>query len=282
MKRIIVVVLGLLFIFGCSQGPKTLDEYKKAGEAVLLKGEYETAKKYLGKGLLEKSSDRDMLYFMGMVYQRELRYDSALYYFKRADLLHPNDRELNKEIYKAAYEQQDFDNIIKAIKVLIKTGDSEDKYLAELANLNMQAGNIFVSFLQLRKLWEKGTDDPNIYLVLANLAGQVDSVEFAINVMKKAIEKYGEREEFVSNYAIYLAGNNQLSEAELAFRSLIKKNPNAQAMKLNLANILTMYDSRNKKIEAYHIYKELYEEVGDVFKLDSTVRALKLELKIKD
>ena len=281
MKRYLSFFLITLFLAGCSQEPQTIEELTKAGEQAFVAGDYEKAKKYLAEGLLKKSSDREILYLLGVSFSRQYQYDSALYYLKRADLLHPLDRQINLEIYTASKQVQDYDNAIKAIDVLIKTGDAQSKYLGELADLNLRAGNIFVSFLQLRKLWEEqGQENPNMYLALANLAAQVDSVDMSIRIMKQAIDKFGFRDELVSNYAVYLAGANRLSEAETVLIKMIPLSSNPDAVRLNLANILTLSDKRKKKIEAYHIYKDLYTRLGNVLKLDSTVTALKEELNL--
>lgn len=282
MKRLTLLFFIVILFIGCSNEPKTIDELKQAGEKAFLKKDYPQARKYLAEGLLKKSSDRDMLYYMGMSFQRELQFDSALFYLKRADILYPNDRELNRAIYQSAKEINDYEDMLGAINVFIKNGDPEDQYLKEEADLNLRVGNVFLSFLQFRKIYEKGSDDPNVYLAMANLAGQVDSVDLAIQVMADAIKKFGEKIEFVTNYAIFLASADRLSEAEAALRKLLKEEPDSQAAQMNLANVLTMYKSRKKKIEGYHLYKELYDKYGNVLKLDSTVHALQQELDIKE
>ncbi len=278
MKK--VIFLFTLLLVGCTQEPQTLDELRTAGEKAFLNADYKAAQLYLQKALLIKASDRDALYYLGQTFQKLQLDDSAVYYFKRADILYPNDRELNKAIYKSAAMIGDNENKIKAINVLVKTGDSPDRYYFELANLNLKTGNIIVSFHLLRKIWEDGTDDQNIYLALGNVAAQVDSVDFAVKITKEAIERFGEKEQFVTNLAIYLAGAGKLAEAEKVIKNQLRKNPKSQNIQITLANILTLYDSKAKKHEGLKIYQDLRIEYGNIMSLDSLIFNLVQELGI--
>ncbi len=276
--KILLLLLTVLCL-SCAKEPKTFEELQTAGENAFIDNDYSSAKLYLHKALQLKSSDRDALYYLGQTFQKTHDDDSAVYYFKRADILYPNDRELNQAIYKSAKIINDYENCIKAINTLIKTGDAAEPYYFELADLNLKKGNIIVSFQLLRKIWEKGTDDPGIYLGLGNVAVQVDSVDLAIRVLKEAIEKFGEKEQFVMNLAIYLAGADKLPEAERTLKKLLVKQPNSQVIKFNLANILSMYDSKAKKEESLKLYQNLRVEYGNVMGLDSLIIDLLQQLE---
>ena len=67
-----------------------------------LDGQYAEARVNLLQALQEKTSDKDLLYFTALAYQHDFIMDSAFYYMKRANLLHPNDRELTEQFYDIA------------------------------------------------------------------------------------------------------------------------------------------------------------------------------------
>jgi len=280
MKRYILIIFTALLIFGCSSEPDSFDDLKSEGIKAFSKGDYQTAKKYLLKATLLKSSDRDVLFFLGVSLKRDFQYDSAMIFLKRADLLFPDNKELNQEIYEIAKQTNDHKNALSAIKVFIKNGAPRSEYLPEMADLNLQIGNKYLALLELREVIEDNSDKPTVYLAAANVAAQIDSVDAAIYIMELSIEKFGDLEELLSNYAIYLAGADRVADAEAVLRKQLSISEAPQAVKLNLANILTMYDSKNKKREAYKLYKEIYSQVGDVLKLDSTIKALEKELNI--
>lgn len=280
MKRYILFIFTALLIIGCSSEPVTFDELKSEGIKAFSKADYLTAKKYLLKASLLKSSDRDVLFFLGVSYKRDYQYDSAMIFLKRADLLFPDNKELNQEIYEIAKQTNDPKNALSAINVFIKQGAPRSEYLTEMADLNLQAGNKYLALLVLREVINNSTDKPSVYMAAANVAAQIDSVDAAIAIMEQSLEKFGDLEELLSNYAIYLAGADRITEAEAVLRKQLSISETPQAVRLNLANILTMYDSKKKKEEAYKIYKDLYSQVGDVLKLDSTIKALEKELNI--
>ena len=277
MKKILILFV-IIFTLGCSHEPQTLEELREAGQNAFIDGDYAVAQNYFNKALLIKSSDRDVLYYLGQTFQNFQQDDSAIYYFKRADILHPNDRELNLAIYQSAKRINDYQSSIEAIGALIHTGDNPESYYFELADLNLRNGNIFVSFQLLRKMYDNKTDDPIIYLGLGNVAIQVDSVDFAISIMREAIDKFGEKEEFVTNLAIYLAGVNRLAEAETVLKKIIRKKPNSQPLILNLANILSLNESKKKKEEALQMYRNVRQESGNIFNIDSVITELEQEL----
>ncbi len=278
MKKNLLLFVIIILTLGCSQEPQTLEELRAAGQNAFIDGDYALAKTHLQKALHIKASDRDVLYYIGQTFQKLQQDDSAVYYFKRADILHPNDRELNLAIYQSAKKINDYQSTIEAIGALIHTGDNAQNYYYELADLNLRHGNIFVSFLYMRKLYDLKKEDPIIYLGLGNLAIQVDSVDFGISLMQEAIDKFGEKEEFVTNLAIYMAGVQRLDEAESVLKKYLRKHPNSQPLLLNLANILSLNDDKKKKEEALQMYKNIRQESGNIFNIDSVITALQKEL----
>ncbi len=275
----LILLLLTFFCLSCTKAPQTFKELQTAGQNAFIEGDYSSAKQYLNKALQIKPSDRDALYYLGQTFQKLHNDDSAVYYFKRADILFPNNRELNLAIYKSANTINDYENTIKAINVLIKTGDAPEPYYLELANLNLKNGNIIVSFQLLRKIWENGTDSPGIYLGLGNVAVQVDSVDFAIKIIKEAIEKFGEKEQFVNDLAIYLVEAHELPKAEKLLRNYLDKYPNAQNLRRKLAKTLSLYDTKDKTEESLKLYKKIRQVYGGSNELDSIIVVLQQKLQ---
>ncbi len=283
MRRIFYLVLLAAVLSGCSKEPKTFDELLKAGEQSFIQGKYPQARTYLTKAVAIKASNRDALYYLGMSYKEDYMMDSALFYLKRADLLHPKDREINLAIYPVAMQLQDWENTLKAIAVLYSTGDPIEQYYEQLIQLNIKVKNPVVAYIYAKKYLAQDTTDVNRYLVLAQLAAQIDSTDQAIDLMQKCIDKYGRHPEFLVNKGIYYAAKRDYANSEKLLREALAKDTTANVVstKLNLANVLSKEPGRQKKLEAYQMYKELQgDNLSAAFKIDSTVQALKEELKL--
>lgn len=280
MKKIILFLV-IIFIAGCGSEPTTYEELIAAGKKEFLSDNYVKARNLLSQALKLDQSSRDALYFLGMSYQREYRLDSAFYYLKRADILNPKDREINMALYHIGVELNEYDNTIKAINVLIGTGDAPEKYYKQLIDLNLKVEHPYVAMLYARKQLQADSTDPANYLKLANIASMIDSVEYAVEIIDKAIDKFGADKQFIMNRAIYLSKRGQVAQSEKIIRDLMAQNPDDDMIKLNLANVLTIQTNREKKLEGYNLLKEIKNSVGQVYNIDSIMTVLENELDIK-
>jgi len=284
--RILPIALATIAILvsliaGCGREPETFDELKAAGKKAFVAENYMEARKFLGKAVAMQTSDRDVLFFLGTSYERDYLYDSAQIYLKRADILYPGDRETNLSLYKVCRSIGDSKNTVKAIHVLARTGDNIEQYHTELVNLHLQLGEPSQAGYYLTKLLEKEPDQPNWYLMSANVAAQMDSLDIALARIDEGIEKFGEKDEFVLNRGIYLVAKRNFVTAENTFRKLYDKDTSSVPFRLNLANALASQESRSKKQEAYQLYKTLKPLISDdVFALDSMMTVLADELNL--
>ncbi len=278
MKKISWLLWLLLTSVACQNGPDTLAEYEKAGREAYLEEDYAVARDYLSKAVMLKSSDRDVLYFMGMSYQREYILDSALFYLKRADLLHPEDREINQAIYPIAAELKEWETAARAVNVLIGTGDSLEHYRLKLADLNVKMGNFIVAYIHMRKLLESSPDDPDRYYQMAVIAHQIDSLDVALAVINQAIDRFGEQERFLQTKGVLYTALGEYDKAEWIIRRLLASDPNSLTYKVTLANALVMQKSRDKKLEARELYKQVQGKVSPALKVDSILTSLQQEL----
>ena len=71
------------------------------------------------------------------------------------------------------------------------------------------------------------------------------------------MERYGERPEYLSSKAVFLATMNRYEAAEAIYRNLIATDSSLFAYQIGLANVLSSQDKRYKKQEAYDIYKQI-------------------------
>jgi tetratricopeptide (TPR) repeat protein len=282
MRRLLWWSLWLVILAACSKEPRTFEELKNAGQKAFVEERYADARKYLAQAVALKSSDRDALYFLGISYQRDYLYDSALVFLKRADLLHPRDRQINLELYKVCLAMQDWRNATRAISVLASTGDNIENYYAQLVELNFKLENYPVAYLYLRKLHEKEPEVADHYLKLANMAKLLDSNDVAIAMIDSAIARFGQKDELTLNKGMYLSAKREFASAEALFRILVAKDSASVPYRINLAHALASQKEAAKKTEALKLYEALVPVVNDtIFKLDSLIGVLKEELRTK-
>ena len=277
MKRIILLALIGLRLF-CNREPETLEEFTKAGEKAFVDEKYQQARHYFSQALAKTPSDRNLLYLMGIAYRRELMNDSAIFFLKRADLLYPNNREINLALYEASITSGDYKNARDALKVMVKTGDPIDRHLDELASLSINLNDFSYAYYYYRQLLELEPENPSRYLQVANTAAEIGSLDISIAVIDSAIEEFGKIEQFMTNKGLYHVGKKEYTISEKIFRTLVAKDSTAMSYRLNLANTLSSQKGIAKKREALQIYIDFREAVGSEPWLDSTISSLEEEL----
>ncbi|UCD64337.1 MAG: hypothetical protein JSW34_02555 [Candidatus Zixiibacteriota bacterium] len=280
MKKLVWVLALLLFTVACDKEPETLADFEEAGRKAYLAEDYRQAREYLRKAVALKSSDRDVLYFLGMTFRREYILDSALFYLKRADLLHPEDREINAAIYPIAAELREWETAIRAINTLIRTGDPLEKYRFLLADLNAKQGNPWAAFQHAQALIEAAPDNPDHHYQLAMLAHEIDSVDLALAIIDSAIVRFGPQTRFLSAKGLFLITGGEFEQAEKLLRPIYEADTTVLVSKFNLAVALSLQQAAAKKREAYRLYREIQQLMVADYKIDSAVAALEAELNI--
>lgn len=284
MKILLILTCTIILLLSCSKEPESFRDLLSAGQNAFVNQNYPLACNYLGKAISINPSDKTALYFLGMSYSRDFIYDSAFVYLKRADLYYPDDREINATLYDVALALEEWQTAIKAIYVLTKTGDKIESYYQELAKLHIRKQDYGHAFRYIRLQLDQEPENKNLYLKLGMLAAQINQLELAVALLDTAIEKFGEAPEFATNKATYLAGLKEYLEAEKILRGLILKDPSSAALKLNLAGCLSSQDSKNKKREAYDLYRELAADSTGAIQtgddLDSIITSLAEELDL--
>ena len=277
-----ICMLGLLaaaIIAGCGSSD-SIEEILKAGNKAFEERNYTEARGHYLRGLEIDSKNRDLLLACGKAYRQDYLLDSAMYYFKRADLMQREDREINEQIREVAKELGDWQNAINAIETLARLDSTMKPYHVELADLRLKNNQPGRAFYHARKALFSSPDIPGLYIQTASMAASYDSVGVAIEILEAAIAKFGPQDQFVVNRAMLLAYTGHYSQAEAALRSVINQSETPlPALKMNLANILAAQPQRAKKEEALQIYEEIRDVVYRDFPVDSLMQALRNELK---
>jgi tetratricopeptide (TPR) repeat protein len=275
--RKLLFLLTLMLVISCAKEPETFDELVNAGERAFVDADYFKARGYLAAAVKQKPSDRRLLYLLGLTYSRELMYDSATFYLGRADVLYPNDREINQALYEAALNCEEYKYARDALRVLVKLGDPEDQHLEMLAGLSLQIEDLPFAHYYYRQLLIREPDNPNRYVQVGNTAADIGSLQIAIAMVDSAIEKFGPNESFLSNKGTYLAAQRKYPESEAIFRSLLAEDSTVSAYRLNLASVLAGQSDPAKRREALSILRQLRTTIGTEPIIDSTIQALEGE-----
>lgn len=280
MKQTLLLLLTLLaLVAGCS-GPKTIEELTKAGDEAFTAENYLEARAFYQQGLMIKPSDRHLLYFTGLTFRREQQFDSALTYLKRADLLHPGDREINLEIHDMAVQTEDHRNAINAIKTLIATGDPEQQYWRELAELYAKDSSLLMTFHYQKLIVDQHPDSPEEYMRFVSIALAVDSGQVAIDYLDSAAARFGERNEIVANRAFLLAYQRKYDEAEVLFRKAMAADSSVIGFRLGLANVLSVSSDKEKLAESLEHFRFIRARLGEnQYNIDSLITDLEERLK---
>jgi tetratricopeptide (TPR) repeat protein len=274
-----IILAGILL--SCSEEPETFDELKAAGIKAYTSQSYAEARTHLTKAAQKKSSDRDLLYFLATCYQRDLILDSAFFYIRRADILFPRDREIAMTMYTIAPQVQEWQAALTAIETLIATGDDAGQYYHECALYNKNLGNIYASFLDFEKAKKFDSTNPTRYLELSSAAAAAESIPYALAIIDTAIQKFGEKDQFLSNKAVLFSFQQRFEESEGILRGLVTRRPESYEFKMNLANTLASQASTAKKKEALAIYMQIEPNTDPTWKVDSLITSLKEELQGK-
>lgn len=277
MRRVVFIVIVLvlsIFLHNCTEKAETLGNLKAKGEKEFMDGNYKSARTYYLKGLAKKPSDFDLLYYTAISYHREYIYDSALIYYKKADLLYPSNFELNQAILQVAPEVEDWDNAIKAIRFLVKSGENQEIYLKRLVDYHQKLGHNLHTYNYLKKLMKIEPDVFDYYLRSISATLNINSLYVAELLLDTAFEKFGEKPELKANQGVLFLSSSEFLKAENVFRKLLFEFDNNIYYKLNLATTLGEQDSKKKKLEAIDLYREIAPSLGEQFPVDSIVEVL--------
>lgn len=275
----IALVLILGFLGGCSKEPTGVEELRAAGKKAFLNQRYAEARMYFNRALNKVPSDPDLLYFNGLAYKRDYIYDSALTFIKRADLVKPNDPELNREIYDLAKKTENWEYALRAINVLVKSGEPVEKFYSELAEFTARNKQPILAMFWQRKVVARDSTNAEELYRLIGIALALDSLPVAEELIARAERQFGASDALDANRGMLYVHQKNYPEAERMFRTLIARDTANTGYKLNLANTLSMYSEKGKKREALALFKALPKEYGEAFKVDSLITVLEKEVQ---
>lgn len=271
---ILILVVGL--ISGC--GGESVEELHSKGRSAFEERDYREAVNCYRKAIDSETTDRDLLFDCALAYRRLARYDSSMYFLKRADLLHPGDLEINEQIREVAISLGDWKNAVDAIRMLGEIKGTLEPYYEELSDLWLHRGQEGRAFYWARKALKKNPDLRNFYVRTANWAAQFDSLGVALELIDQAIERYGPEDEFLLNKAIFLARAGDFYGSEEILRALEQSNPTPM-IRLTLAGVLESQSNPAKKREALAIYRAIKPSLPPESPIDSLITSLEQELE---
>jgi tetratricopeptide (TPR) repeat protein len=276
--RYLLILSAMIIIGGCGEAARDTNMLKQQGAAAFKSKNFTQAINLCREGLKAKPSDRDFLYYLGVSYAKLDLYDSAMIYIRRAKVLYPHDRDINRQLVQLCPKFQDFDCALRAIAVLIMTGDNEKMYWPQLAEYNYRNDELLLAVKYYKLALADNPDIPNYYLYLSVVLGQLGKLEEAINYLNRSIDRFGPSEESYANMGTMYINLRRFDKAEECFRSSLALNPDNISIWINLANILTTFDNREKKLEGLEIYKKYRAQTPEMYNLDSLIPALEKEL----
>jgi tetratricopeptide (TPR) repeat protein len=273
-----LVPLLALTLLSCSREPKTVDALRSAGQKALLDRNYAKARGFFQKGLAKAPSDKGLLYFTGLCFQREGSYDSALTYLRKADILYPKDRDINQALKPVAELTQSWGYAIGATSVLIATGDDPRLYYHDLAVYSAKNHQPMITMYYQRKVLEQYPDSIMEWVRLGGVALELDSLDVARMLLDTALAKFGRSDHLYGLVGLLRAKEGNYPEAERIFRVLYGKDSSLTTNKLNLANVLSHYPIKAKKLEALDLLRAIPSDEGKEFKVDSLIMIIQKEV----
>ncbi|RKX19384.1 MAG: hypothetical protein DRP51_07515 [Candidatus Zixiibacteriota bacterium] len=279
MRRLTIFLIfaGLAAIISCGEN-EDFDSLAKKGLAAYHKDDYNEAIHLFEKALHLKPSDRDMLYNTGSAFFKLDLLDSALVYFHRVNILYPADYAINKELFRLCSLTEDYECALSAVQMMIANGDNEEMFWIPLADLNFFIGNYKLAKKYYQQLIDKEPREGRYRWNLAECFARLNKPEEAIRVLKEAIAKLGANPVAYSQIAVNHITLREFDQAEIYFRKAIEFDPQNVSLWINLAHTLNEQNSREKKEEALAIYKLYYIDTPEMFKLDSLIKVLEVEL----
>jgi tetratricopeptide (TPR) repeat protein len=262
MHRLLIAMFVLLAVVSCGDGDneKTVDLMAKGKEA-FRQGDYYEARLAFAQLQKMEPTDRDYLYWLGRTYRRELMYDSAVLYLKQADYIYPKDSAILAELYRACRGAGEWQEGRRAAEDMVRQGMADDSALVYLVELSIRSQEFLHTLYYTRELIARNPGEPQYYLDAVNAAAEVDSVSAALEIVNRAIERFGPLPQFLAAKGFVLAGMNRLDQAEAVYRELLGHDTSSVEFKINLANVLSQQPSREKKRQAYQLYAEASEFV---------------------
>jgi tetratricopeptide (TPR) repeat protein len=273
-----LILIGICLGASCSHEPKTTAELVEAGKKAFLAEQYAKARGYFQTGLKTAPSDKDLLYYTGLCFQRESSYDSALTYLRKADILYPRDRGINQALKPVAEITHHWGYAIGAISVLVSTGDDLHRYYRDLARYSARNGEPTITVFYQRKLKEENPDSLMEWVRLTMVEFDLDSVDVARHLIDTAVAKFGRNDQLLPLVGLLRAHEGNYPEAEKIFRSLVAKYPDASNNKVNLANVLSEYPQREKKQEAIDFLLSIPESDRGDLNVDSLIIMIKKDM----
>ncbi len=278
-NNLIKLVIASIVFTSCAK-EKTAEEYAALADKSYAAGDYYEARKYLTEAIKLKPTDKNLIIQFSQVYTAQNMFDSAFANLSRADKLYPQDREINRLLHEVSVKTGNWNAALQTQLILAQSGDSLGLYLRRIGEYALKDSSGHVAYYYYGKLVELEPESLSHYLNQAEGGLISGELQNAIEVLKEANKRFGDLPEIFSPLGRLYGVMGNLSDAEKIYRLLVKKD-SSPVNQLQLATVLALQDKRPKKEEAYAMFKKLRLETENFSRVDSILKSLENELKVR-
>ncbi len=280
MKNILTTLtVASILLVSCGK-EKTAEDCAALADKSYRAGDFYEARKYLSEAIKLKPTDKNIIIQYSKVYAAQNMFDSAFANLSRANKLYPGDREINKLLHEMSVKTENWSAAIQTQLVLAQPGDSLEYYFRRIGEYALKDSAGHIAYYYYGQLAAFQPESLSHYLNQAEGGLISGELQNSIDVLKAANKRFGDLPEILLELGRLHSMMGNLSEAERAFRLLVKKDPSS-VNQLQLATILAHSDKRAKKEEAYAMFKKLRLETANFNRVDSILTVLEKDLSIR-
>jgi tetratricopeptide (TPR) repeat protein len=217
-----------------AQNPKNVRGYSSLAEALGEQREYQAVAEALEPAVarFRQAGGNDasgalstLLPHLGFAYQQLGQYDRAIAAFEEARKTTPHDPSLTLYLIQTHLAAKNFDNAATEARSA-RSSRPNDVRLARLeAQALSRGGRAGDAIALLEDLWRRNTDDPQVHLALASLYADVDRGTQAVKVLQDAQTQFPGDSSITFELGAVLERQKRFSDAEVAFRQVIAREP---------------------------------------------------------
>ncbi len=251
MNRIIaILILCGLVLAACSED-LTLEQRTSRLKRLTEQGEYDKAMEHLAILVKEKPTDQIVLMTAARLYFETGQYDTSLSYAKKFSSLYSEDVEGYRFLYTVSSQLNDYKQMLWALSQLGYKEKNREKYLPEIAQLNLMNGSPGLAVAVCRDIVKYDPDNPQVLFTLGSALMEINKGDSAILVMERVNILQPNQLEVLANLGMYYAAASRIQQAEEVFGQITVLYPEFIPGWFGLGNVLTAKGDTTGAIEAY-------------------------------
>jgi len=205
-KKVLLVVLFMVFVFGNTSNKGESYEYFMKAEYMLLQNNFIMAEKYYKKALSLSPDSPTILHSLVdlKIYQGE--YSDAINYLERNLLLDPNNKDIGLDLYDIYYKQEDDNKAELLLDTLIKIYPNDLDILYARANTQFSKQEWKKLLITYRDIYEVDNKNNEILLKIYEIGLATENVELVWEILMELKSKY--QEQIIHELLIEIADSN--------------------------------------------------------------------------